>query len=219
MGIKEIVGISQFPHDHITVDFSEELFEGLDQPFIPAATLGLRVIPTNEARVSTNYLENQIAVYSEPPQMTNHPYILENNYGFGKSIFFAGNVCKFYETYALTEYRKMIHKAARKLSSTKIELDTKLEIESIHISLRKQEGRLILHLINYTGSMTRPIQNVIPLENVKISIHESSITQVKCLSNNQLLNFESKDGKTTFMLPQLSIYEVIALELDEESSG
>src|SRR5438034_3240848 len=43
---------------------------------------------------------------------------------------------------------------------------------SVEVVVRAQgDDRTLVHLVNFTGDMTRPIRSVVPLPNVKVRIH------------------------------------------------
>jgi hypothetical protein len=82
--------------------------------------------------------------------------------------------------------------------------------------LRSQESgkRLLLHLVNFTGEMTRPIQRVLPVENLRISIMDRpGLSKAFSLMRPAKLAVrKSSSGTLQFELPRLEEYEVIVIE-------
>lgn len=213
-GIQNVEQADQFKYDHITVESGNSLLEGIDQSHIPAAPLGMRVRPVEGAESLLYFREKQLARYCELPALTFNPYIVKHVYGKGNSIYFAGNIDLLYYTHALPEYRLLMKNTVLSLVDIPVQLETENPVESIHLSLRKQEGRMLLHLINYTGSMTRPIASILPLQNIRgtVEIPDFNVRKVRTLRSGRELSFERDNGKIRFMLPRLEIYEVVVLE-------
>jgi hypothetical protein len=214
MGICKIIDVSEFKYDHISVLPDEVLTKGIDQSLIPAAPLGLHVIPSAKADTVMCYREKQVSRYCELPAVTKQPYIIRQSYGRGYSIYFSGNIDQFYYSHALTEYRKLMSNAVHSLVPSRVHITMETELESLHISLRQQPRRLILHLINYTGSMTRPIAQVMPLRNLHVQISEvnNPVQKVHCLRLNQAVPFEQDGERISFTVPEVWEYEVVAIE-------
>lgn len=218
LGLAQVKEISACAYDHITVNPGESLLEGVDQSQLPAASLGVKVIPIPEADYSLVYREPQVSRYSELPNETQYPYVLKNRYGAGSSIYFSGNVDKFYGEFALSEYRKMLHNAVTRLSQLQVEVTAGVDMESIHLSLRKQPNRLILHLVHYSGAQTRPIGSVLPVRDVCIRLlvpnvgSSVNVKEVKCLRGESSLPYVCSDGVLSLTLEELNEYEVVVVE-------
>jgi hypothetical protein len=87
---------------------------------------------------------------------------------------------------------------------------------SVEVVLRTQSQgkRWLVHLVNYTGGMTRPIQQITPLHDVQINLPASPAFQrAFTLYHPQPLAIK-KDahGRQHVTLPKLEEYEVVVLE-------
>ncbi|MGG1519273.1 alpha-amylase family protein [Paenibacillus oryzisoli] len=219
MGLARVQDISACAYDHITVKADEPLLRGIDQSQLPAAGLGAKVVPLPTAATSLAYREPQVSRYSELPDETAYPYIVTHAYGSGSSLYFAGNVDKFYGDFALDEYRKLLSNAVESLSKPPVEVTAEVDLTSIHLSLRKQQGRMMLHLVHYSGSQTRPIGAVIPLRDVRIRLQVpvaegcAGVQAVKSLRSGAMLPFSYSDGMLSVTLEELREYEVVVVEL------
>jgi hypothetical protein len=73
---------------------------------------------------------------------------------------------------------------------------------------------MLLHLINFTGEMTRPIRRVVPLENVGITVR--TIGEVKSIYTlmrpGTLAPRTADGGRIHFIVPRIEEYEVVVLE-------
>ncbi len=211
-GIEQAVSIRHCKYDHIEINGDKDLSDGIDQSHIPASSLGMNVIPDGKSASIMNYREHQQSRYCELPERTDYPFILNNRFGKGESLYFTGNIGKFYESYALPEYRKLIDNAVRSLVDVPLNIKTPYTLESIHTAMRKQDRHIILHLVNYTGSMTRPITEVIPISDIQIELElVEKIESVKALRINEQLTFHQNEERIYLNLPYLREYEVVIL--------
>ncbi|MCQ6267945.1 beta-galactosidase trimerization domain-containing protein [Fictibacillus sp. WQ 8-8] len=198
-------------YDHIECDSRHDLLTSIDQQLIPAARLGTEVASNHGAESVMFYREKQISRYCELPRKTSHPYVVKNGYGLGESIYFAGNVGKFYEAYALPEYRKLMENAVKSLVEIPIHVGSVQNTESIHVSLRNQgENRILIHVINYTASMTRPITEVLPLPDLTINIRlPKEVDSITFLRSKKSADFVQHGGWARIQLPTIKEYEVV----------
>ena len=93
---------------------------------------------------------------------------------------------------------------------------------SVEVVLRsQQEGqRLLLHLINFTGEMTRPIRRVVPLENVRVTLRtKGEVKRIHTLMRPRTLAPQKIGGEQVqFVLPRMEEYEVVVLEKQYKDS-
>ncbi|MBC7320944.1 hypothetical protein H5T89_09890, partial [bacterium] len=129
----------------------------------------------------------------------------------GRVFYFCGNIDETYLEFHFPEHRELMTRPVKLFSSSMVVTDAP---ETVEISIRKQEmkNRIILHIINFTGEMTRPINRVIPIHNINISlpwIKEAS--KVMLLSEGKELSYKFENG-ISFTIPRLDVYEAIVIE-------
>jgi len=87
---------------------------------------------------------------------------------------------------------------------------------SVEVVLRSQQQgrRRLLHLVNFTGEMTRPIQKIVPLRDVRITLTGGAgVRRVHTLVTPRRLPFEKdQDGRLRVVLPGMAEYEVVVFE-------
>ena len=144
------------------------------------------------------------------------PAICINKFGKGKAVYLAGSFGEMYNEYSPPEYRKLIIDMLNKI------LEPQIEIEgaptSLEVVIRKKEdtGHLLLHLINFTGGMTRPIDKIVPIFNMKVRLRtEYKIKNVFLIGSKSKINFKQKGDYAQFIIPKISEYRVVALEMNK----
>lgn len=207
-GISAIHGREELPHDHIKVE-KNILTNGIIQSFMPSTGLYLKVVPQNGTESYLVYREKQQSVYSNIMPATKYPVAVINRYGKGTSIYFTGNLGFGYYRYQIPEFKAMARNALRLVSAPKVELSGK--IDSIDVSLRSNGKVNILHVINYTGAMTRPVEEIVVLKDIKLKIYDEKIRRVYDTKREKYLEVAQGDGFVEVVLPELREYEVFVL--------
>ena len=73
-------------------------------------------------------------------------------------------------------------------------------------------SRWLLHLVNATGEMTRPIQNIVPVHNVVITLPaDRPVHKITAIRSGQNLPFITVSRRHT-TLPTLTDYELLVVE-------
>lgn len=70
----------------------------------------------------------------------------------------------------------------------------------------------MVHLINVTGDMQRPISNIVSLHNIKIRVRGKPPRRALKLSDKKLLDIKRIDENFELTLDRLNVYDVIVLE-------
>jgi hypothetical protein len=153
------------------------------------------------------------ARYVKVPPLSDNPVFLINEYGSGKSFYIAGNFFEHYYNYHNPDYRNILANATSLMARKLITLENCPR--SVEVTLRQQlnNNRLIVHLVNFTGEMTRPIESTVPIRNIKITVHGfPELRHARALQLGESLPVEQKSKDVTFTLPLLKEYEIISLE-------
>jgi hypothetical protein len=111
-----------------------------------------------------------VGVYDGIPELSDDPSLVVNQFGKGKVIYFSGDLGSGIHSFHLAEFFRLIANITRELAPSPVQVEN--APQSLQVVLRSQEQgkRLLLHLLNFTGEMTRPISRVLPLENARVSL-------------------------------------------------
>jgi hypothetical protein len=87
---------------------------------------------------------------------------------------------------------------------------------SVEVVLRSQDNgrRTLIHLVNFTGEMTRPIREVLPLRDVHLTLAKGTvISKAYTLRTARPLTVATlPDGRRQITVPKLDEYEVVVME-------
>ncbi|MDH7481819.1 MAG: ThuA domain-containing protein [Armatimonadota bacterium] len=142
-----------------------------------------------------------------------HPAVIANQVGKGRVVYFPALVGEFYARYRMWEYQALIGNAVRWACGGTLPIFVECPA-SVEVELRRQSSptRTIIHLVNNTGDMQRPMSEIIPIRNIRIALKTENASRVYTLWAQLNLNFKRTDVGIEFTIPEISTYEVVVVE-------
>jgi len=184
--------------------------KGITQGYISAPTYGLKL--KAKAKTPVFFCEPLPGCYAGRPKASPNPFLIENEYGKGSSIYLAGTFGGSLYKFHFPEYYKILFNLVSKLSKPIITLEN--TPSSVEVNLRKKENSIFLYLINFTSEMKRPIQRIIPCSNLKVNLFlKEKVRNVKSLWSKKNLKFSQRGNSVSFVLPALEDYDVIEIAI------
>ncbi|MCD6563710.1 MAG: beta-galactosidase trimerization domain-containing protein [Thermoproteales archaeon] len=178
---------------------------------IPAPYYVIKATPTTGSKLGIIY-ENTKGWYQDLKK-TDFPSVVVNDYGLGKSIYIAGSFFQTFNFYRPASYLKILDSLIGNFYRKPIYLEN--SPTSISLSLRENKDSYILHLVNFTSDLKRPIEYVSPIKNLRIIVNtdklEINVKNIKPLIDNKKIRISKKNNLVKITLPRLNIYEAIAL--------
>ena len=155
------------------------------------------------------------ARYSKFDFAATYPAVTEHVYGTGRAYYFAGNYPETTAERKILAYGELIRGLLDSVTTPTVVSDGAGLYELV---LRRQDERFLLHAVNMTGAMERPISELVPLKDVNITLHlngfgvKTTPKKVSCVRGTQLDNV-CLDGMTvSFSLSELCDYEIVVIE-------
>lgn len=190
------------------------LLAGVHGGLIPAPNYGLKIAAA-AAEVLGTYRAPLPGVYvpmTEPAT----PAVTLNVFGKGHCLYWAGTFGEFYRAYATREYAQIVANAIATHAPAAIVIEG--APPSVEMVLRQEarSSRVYIHLINYTGGMTRPIERPVPLHDLALRADVARLgftpQTARALRSGQGLTLSFEGATVGVELPVLQAYEVVALE-------
>ena len=189
------------------------LLEGLRRELIPVSAYHVQVRLV-AGRALLQFTQPLKGVYDGIPAPSEDPALVVNEFGQGKAIYYAGDLGQGINTFHLPELLRLVANVVGELAPSPVSLQN--APGSVEVVLRSQQGgrRLLLHLVNSTGEMTRPIQHVVPLRDVRVTLAAPrGVTTARTLVRPQKLSLEKEPGGgVRFTLERVDEYEVVVIE-------
>jgi hypothetical protein len=208
---RKITGPSRW--DYMQPRATSPLLEGWPPDLVPATIYHVNVRPKG-GQVLVRYMQPLAGSYAGIPAPSDDPALVVHGYGKGKVIYCSGDLGNGLNSYHFIEWSRLVENVLRDFAPSPVVIEN--APRSIEVVLRsQQEGRrLLLHLINFTGEMTRPIRRVVPLENVRVTLRtKGEVKRIQTLMRPRMLAPRRVGaGQVQFVLPRLDEYEVVVLE-------
>lgn len=225
LGLSDVFGVKMgkgtfgpMKLDYMTVgDDGRAITKGLSARLLPCPIYGMQVAPTTAKPIAMHH-EKMPARYVQLPPISENPAIVINEYGKGRCLYIAGNFFEHYHDYHNPDYRRIVANSVGTMVRNLVSLENCPT--SVEVTLRHQpdKGRLLVHLVNFTGEMTRPMESVITLNDIDITLHGfKGLRRAKALWTGRELKLDKVEAGMKFRVPVLKEYEVLALEKFEEA--
>lgn len=177
---------------------------------LPSPAVGIEVAPHADTQSLIRFAESLPGRYSGRPVISERPCLTRHAFGRGFAYYLAGTWFEHYQEDALPQYGEIIETLIRRHVTFSVDvLDAP---ESVEVTLRRSTpgGELLVHLVNYTGGMTRPIDRPIPVSGLKlklnrpvfritslttgtdIPVNSAGIAEIPTLKNYEVLVFTNR---------------------------
>jgi hypothetical protein len=132
--------------------------------------------------------------------------------GAARSVYFAAQIGQLAHTLHYPDHARLLANAVRWAAHYELPLRVQAP-PGLQISLRRQNSRRLVHLINLAG--TRLFDQPVPLHEIRVSLPIESTSQPTTaflLSNGQQLPFESDETHIHIIIPKVVDYDVLVME-------
>jgi hypothetical protein len=185
--------------------------EGLSAELIPSPSLAVRFIPSEGATVLGKFLEPMKGRYVALPT-EGYPGMVMNNYGKGTSVYIGGTFGEDFDSSTNADFITLTANIVNKLSTSVLKTNAPGSVELV-LRYQPSTDKYILHAINMTGEMVRPIKKIIPIKDVKVTIKiNKKVSSVKSVSSAEPVEYVQKDDLLELSIPIVNEYEVIVIE-------
>ena len=147
---------------------------------------------------------------------TDFPFVTARTFGKGRVVYFAGRPDSAYLHWGVPEMRQWLANAVRWVSDDALPVEVRAAAP-VGVGLFEQPGRWILHLVNYGGSLTTPLEFAPPpLQDVAVHVHpprDATVVGVRGVVSQQWLDVRYGPDGARIVVPHLGNYEALVLDL------
>ncbi len=208
---RRIVGPTRW--DFMKPVAQDVLLDGVAREMIPSTVYHVRAKPLG-ATVLLQYTRPLKGRYDGVPPLTSEPALAVNRVGKGTVVYFSGDLGNLVANFHLPEYMRLMANAAGRLALPPVKVEN--VPASVEVVWRSQEQgkRKLLHLVNFTGEMTRPITKILSLRNIRITLAgDGDVKSAYTLVRRQTLPVtRDSQGRVQVTLPEADEYEVVVFE-------
>ncbi|HWQ53415.1 MAG TPA: beta-galactosidase trimerization domain-containing protein [Bryobacteraceae bacterium] len=189
----------------------DPLLAGITRDFVPSSIYHMAVKPSSSVKTLLRFTEPLKGRYDGVPPLSDHPAMTVNTFGKGQAVYFSGDFGSMIASFHTPEFLELGKNLVRTLAPPPVQVAN--APGSVEVVLRSQNNgkRWLVHLVNFTGEMTRPIRSVVSLPDVKITVPDGR--KAYSLFRSQPLPItKDAQGRAQVVLPRLNEYEVVVFE-------
>ena len=148
------------------------------------------------------------------------PAILAHSYGEGRVVYFPWQPELVCGSQSSRDIQLLLRESVEWVSQSNIPVEIESE-GSVSVSLYQQPKRMVIHLVNLSADLSRPIDKVFTLRDVSIYIHfkkPTTISNPRALVSGLQFKKEATTQKMQLVIPELNEYEVIMVDFDSKET-
>lgn len=200
--------LGPLPFDYVNLTDAGAEVLGKLQRVMPTSTYAIAAERSTAESLIEMY-EKLPSRYVKMPPLSGYPAMTMNRFGSGTAYYITCNADEFYWTHRIPEHHTWLTAPVTKSITPRVRLEN--APDTVEIILRKQsQDRLLIHLINSTGNMHRPITSIVPLHDLEITLNEVTLDDAKALVSGSPISIRKSENGVTLLLPKLETYEIIA---------
>jgi len=181
---------------------------GIKNRYLYAPAYGIKVKPATS--IPLYFCKQLPGSYSGRPEASDMPFMLDNGYGKGRSLYIAGTFGSSLNRFNFPEYYRLVSNMVSEFTKPLVRLNN--APSSVEVNIRKKGNSVFLYLINFTSEMKRPIERIIPCNNLMLEVYlPGRIRDVRALWQDRRLRYSSRGGLVSVDVPVLGDYEVIRI--------
>ena len=187
-----------------------QLFNGVYDNDIPMPLLSVKTKASDKAEV-LGYTRMPMQGRYVDIEKETYPSIVYNKFGKGECIYISGALGEFFDKYGNADWKNIVLNMVSKFNDKIIDTNAP---GSVEVSLRKKDNKYIIHLVNLTGEMIRPIERIIPLYNITFTLNEDiNVKNIRTLRSKENISYKKENGKICFSISELKEHEIIVVEM------
>lgn len=202
---------------YMSPEGKHQILQGGLPELLPAPNWGLEIAPTT-GQALAHFREPVWGQYKPLPKITT-PAIVLNKYGKGHSMYFAGNFGEFFKNYGISDLLRIMGNSLNWLSEPLITTENLPETVEVVLRLQRKKKRLLIHLVNFTGAMRRPISGVTRINKAVVEIPERTLgaaglegrLKVKFLKSRKKPLVARLKKTLCIIVPELEEYELLVI--------
>jgi len=136
---------------------------------VPRYRSALKVNPTQDASVLCHIMEPIGQVYAPLKPKTAYPGIIVQSVGKGYGVYIAGTFGESYHNFAFLEYEEILAALVNHLPGSVPQILTDAP-PTVQMELWRRGSQLLLHLVNNSGDMRRPMRYIHPILEINLTL-------------------------------------------------
>lgn len=174
----------------------------------------LKIKATDDTEAVGYYMNPIGLVYTKPKGLSEWPAMLckEGKNGAGRVVYLAGLFSQFYAVYKMEDYAKLLATAVKWAHGSPLQMRVSAP-PTVETELWTQpdENRLVLHIVNNTADMQRPMTAIVPVHDIQVELDYDAVAAKSARGTDVALEKTATGVKLT--VSQVDIYDIIVIDL------
>ncbi len=144
---------------------------------------------------------------------TDHPGIIWRQHGRGLTVYFPWQPDRLFYDLSIPEHRQLMGAAVERALGGRLQVETNAPPQVEVAVGRNAAGQTVVHLVNYSGHQDRSFHDPLEIRDIRVRLRlPEHVTQARAAWLNRSLEVHSQDGVCEFVVPQLGLLEMVALQ-------
>ena len=194
-------------------DSAEGVFSIPPGALMPRPVYSLKTLPREDAVAPCFFMKPIGAYYTAPKGVSKYAAIVCSRHGRGRTVYFSSLIEDFYTRYRMPDISRVYVGCVRFAIGRPPAVEVEAP-ETVQFEVREQRstGRILVHLVNTTGDMQRPVSSITCVHGIKVRTRGIRPRRVFKLSDGSMLAGRELSGCFEFTLDNLMVYDVIVFE-------
>lgn len=204
---------------YLKLEGSDRIKKGLSSEITAGCHTSLRCNFKEDSTVLASMYYPMAGSYAKFP-VKKYPSIVLSNYGKGKSIYISGGIGETYFNNGINDLKRLIKNILTEYNESCFAVEN--AYETVEVEMRVQNGRnkALIHFVNYTGCMQRPIDKVIPCNDIKVVFKTyKEVSGVYTVYDKKKLEYSVCDDYVEFTVPSVDEYELAVIQFKEQGEN
>jgi len=196
----------------ISAEGADDLRGFAAEELVPRPRCVLKAEPDREARVLGHVMEPIGRVYAPLRPRTAWPAITVKQVGRGLGVYVSGALGESYHAFGTLELEQIIASLCWDLGGDEPQIETDAP-STVQMELWQQDGKLLLHLVNNSGDMRRPMAHIHSFPGLAIRLKGVAATGARSVRSGDL-ELGATEGGIEMRLPLSAQYDIVEIDLD-----
>jgi hypothetical protein len=140
------------------------------------------------------------------------PCVTTGAFGLGKAAYIAGGIGETYNDFGILDMKYIMEGLIDRFTESDLHIENAFPTVEVELRTQAEKGLHLIHFINHTSYMQRPIEEFIDCKGIHVSLKTATpVKRVYSLFHPEEISFQQQDSEIHFSL-DVKDYELVVVE-------